>query len=696
MNFGLVFMLNWIVEKNDLSSKEYIVSGMRSFLNRFADAGFKTKWCGIWAPPLKLFDYFAFKINGDWLSSINTSKCVVKPWGAKHYFDLMDIEATEIVFAPDEFPVLVSVLSLKNKTASRKKIVLELEAAVNIRAKHENVHDRKYGVSFNDLRKAVCVESDTGKVMFGGARKTDNGVDIAIENKVSNYYKVHYPGSTQSCFVPSVYSMSFDLDASAEVKIPFVFCGSGKNDRDLLDIYDICMRNYDKLLDSRVKYAQVHNNREIGTPLEGLDRTFVWAQYSLLGLLNRSKVGLSVFAGYPWFLEFWGRDVFISILGLNDMGEFAYAREILVTMAKFQSKRMPCIVHTDGRTEYHGADVDPMFIIALLDYEKKSADASLRIELKDNIDTALKNLELMDYVVTHGPHETWMDSTDRKGSAVEIQAMWAEALKVHEPKIAMKMKNRLNQHFWNGDKQFYYDSYSRLPDPEVTANGLLPLFFGLAPSDMAKHVLDRTKNELFSTYGIRTRSKLSPNYNPAGYHTGSVWGLTTGFGAVSFLRYGMVGDGLRCLECFVSDCGKYQPGALSEVVDAESGALLGAADQAWSSALYLYAIDDYLFGIKPDMVNGVIYIEPRIPEGWEHMQRTEKIVGNHAFDLKINKTHECVEVTIDFRRKPSKISCELVFPEEVKSIFYKGKKAVESGNKIKFTLDKTNVIKGIF
>jgi len=94
-----------------------------------------------------------------------------------------------------------------------------------------------------------------------------------------------------------------------------------------------------------------------------------------------------------------------------------------------------------------------------------------------------------------------------------------------------------------------------------------------------------------------------------------VWGLTTGIGAVSFLRYGMVSDGLRCLECMAQIAENISRERCQKFLTLIAGASR-AQDQAWSSALFMYAVDDFLFGIKPDMINGVIYIEPRIPEGW--------------------------------------------------------------------------------
>lgn len=683
-------MLCWTIKKKELESKQYNTSGLHSFINRYADTGFKTKWCGIWTPPIKIIEYYAYKINGTWLTGKNSSGCTIKPWGTKHHHTTDEFDITETVYAPDDYPAIISILSLKNKTCSKKTVTLELETAINIRTKQENIHERKYTTGFNELRNSIMIESSIGRAIIG-IGKTEK--HMKITNEFTETYKNHNPGSPQACFIPSTYSISLEIDIGEEVKLPFIYCGTTKDKDTLINTYDRCMHDWSTFLSSKIKTTTTrYHHHDIKTPQNRLDKTYLWAQYSLLGLLNKSDLGMGIFAGYPWFLEFWGRDVFWSLLGLIDMGEFKTAREIFVTMANQQDKKMPCIIHLNRTKEYHGRDVDPLFLIALDDYEKKSGDQTLRKELNDNIKKILKNLELIDYIVSHKPDETWMDSIERNGHATDIQALWIEALKPIEPKLSMKMNKRLNQNFWNTHKKFYYDTYSKLSDPKVTANALIPLFFGLTDNTKAESVLKTTKKELISLYGIRTQSKQSNDYNPSGYHTGSSWGLTTGWGAVAFLRYGWITEGLKCLDDFAYDCNKFQPGALSEVLDSETGNILGTPDQAWSSSLYIYAIDDFLFGIRPNMQKKTIVIEPRIFDHWGHMYRNGKNIGTYTFDLKIERTSTGLDINIEFKQEPKDMICELILPKWIDCIHHNNKKI--NKRTLKFKLQKENIITG--
>jgi len=61
-----------------------------------------------------------------------------------------------------------------------------------------------------------------------------------------------------------------------------------------------------------------------------------WAQFSLDALLTRQR-GPGIWAGLPWFNNYWGRDTFISFEGaLLVSGQFKQAKEVLRNFAAFQ------------------------------------------------------------------------------------------------------------------------------------------------------------------------------------------------------------------------------------------------------------------------------------------------------------------------------------------------------------------------
>ena len=49
----------------------HILAKNGTFICRFNDGEFGSKWCGIWKEGTKYFDYFAFAADDEWLSSSN-------------------------------------------------------------------------------------------------------------------------------------------------------------------------------------------------------------------------------------------------------------------------------------------------------------------------------------------------------------------------------------------------------------------------------------------------------------------------------------------------------------------------------------------------------------------------------------------------------------------------------------------------
>src|ERR1035437_6678980 len=101
---------------------------------------------------------------------------------------------------------------------------------------------------------------------------------------------------------------------------------------------------------------------------------------STMDQLVTNQQGNGIYAGLPWFNEYWGRDEFISFPGaVLISGQFETARKILKSFAEYQNTdknsaffgRVPNIVNPKN-IDYHTTDGTPRFIIELLDYVKYS------------------------------------------------------------------------------------------------------------------------------------------------------------------------------------------------------------------------------------------------------------------------------------------------------------------------------------
>lgn len=162
----------------------------------------------------------------------------------------------------------------------------------------------------------------------------------------------------------------------------------------------------------------------------------------------------TIIAGYHWFTD-WGRDTMISLEGLTLItGRHVEAGHILRTFAHHLRDGLIPNMFPEGESEgvYYTADATLWFFHALERYIESTGDKSLISELMhkllDIIDHHIQgtrfgiHCDLNDGLLVQGDPRfalTWMDAklgdwvvTPRRGKAVEINALWYNALRLME------------------------------------------------------------------------------------------------------------------------------------------------------------------------------------------------------------------------------------------------------------------------
>lgn len=529
------------------SEKKGVVSNTHGFLYRNLDTGFKSKWSGFWSPPYKFLDYLAFQVNGIWLNE-NTINGV--EYGEEmvlhHKTDTLEIE--ERITAEDGFPGFRIELELTNISESRNAVQAVMETGIDIRRRDNDVPDDEHEVERDGDRLIASRE----------------GRKLAVEPqdvsgfRGERYEKEHYPGERQVCTVPErpVFRRELEKGESTTVAVEFKTSKGS--------FYELETR--ENMLD------------------HDLGRLFRCSIDSLENL-TYSRNGVGVIAGHPWFQSYWARDSFWSLLGLIDAGYFETSRKVL---ENFAEKSLNSRVQLDGNREedISRADTAPLFVIAA---DKLRRHDTINDTIREAMQDAMDDLTLQEGVVQHDADGTWMDTLERE-KAVEIQSLWLEAARIMDDDRAEELGEGLERFRKDGILQ------DQLQDGAETVNAAVPLMF-----DQLEEVekdLERINGEFSSRYGARTRSVTDPGYDSGGYHTGSVWGLTTCWAAAANLRHGRDRKGVNSLEKLDQFLDRNQPGALPEVVDAESGELIGAPEQAWSAGLMVHVIDSYMLGIE--------------------------------------------------------------------------------------------------
>ena len=149
-------------------------------------------------------------------------------------------------------------------------------------------------------------------------------------------------------------------------------------------------------------------------------------------------------------------------------------------------------------------------------------------------------------------------------------------------------------------------------------------------ADVAAHLV---ATPLHSGWGLRTMASTMGAYDPVSYHCGSVWPHDTAFVAWRLRRAGFTDASVHLVESLlgVSD---HFGGRLPELLAGVSRAELptpavyptSCLPQAWAAASPLLAVRT-LLGLEPDVPNGVVRLDPVLPDGCTRLRLHHTPVG---------------------------------------------------------------------
>jgi len=345
----------------------------------------------------------------------------------------------------------------------------------------------------------------------------------------------------------------------------------------------------------------------------------------------------TVIAGYHWFTD-WGRDTMISLEGLTlCTNRIAEAGSILRMFAHHVRNGLVPNMFPEGANEglYHTADATLWFFHAIERYVRASRDehtlAQLLPVLRSIIDHHVRGTQFgigvdpADGLLRQGAEGyqlTWMDAkagdwvvTPRRGKAVEINALWYNALRLMEgwleqfgqPGVAEiraaaeRAYASFQQRFWNPATSALFDLVDgeQGDDPACRPNQLFAISLPhavLAPERWAP-VLEVVERELLTPVGLRSLSRSHPDYKQsyhgdlltrdAAYHQGTVWSWLIGpyIDALLRVRPDDFAGARRALDGLLAHLGENCIGYVGEVFDAEEPfAPGGCVAQAWGVA----------------------------------------------------------------------------------------------------------------
>jgi predicted glycogen debranching enzyme len=351
----------------------------------------------------------------------------------------------------------------------------------------------------------------------------------------------------------------------------------------------------------------------------------------------------TVIAGYHWFTD-WGRDTMISLEGLTlATGRHVEAGYILRTFAHYVRDGLIPNMFPEGQKEglYNTADATLWFFHAVARYLASTDDRVtlplLYPTLKNIVDCHVRgtrfgiHVDPRDGLLAQGAPRyplTWMDAkvdewvvTARRGKAVEINALWYNALKLMEQwavergdsaageyrERAAQAERSFNDRFWYAAGGYLYDVVDAEQggdDPKCRPNQILAIALphAVLNRDRWEGVLGVVRDRLLTPVGLRSLAPDDPDFKAryfgdlrardAAYHQGTVWAWLVGPFVDAWLKVHPADEAgaRRALEGFVPHLDDACIGSISEVFDADPPfAPRGCIAQAWSVAEVLRA-----------------------------------------------------------------------------------------------------------
>jgi len=397
-----------------------------------------------------------------------------------------------------------------------------------------------------------------------------------------------------------------------------------------------------------------------------------WLNWLLLSadsfiVARKSTEKKSIIAGYHWF-EDWGRDTLISLPGLALVtGRFEDAEEILLTFKQYckdglvpnrfpdRSGDEPVYDSVDATLWYFNAVLQYLKYTGKFDFVRKELWDTLQDMVESHMGGTAFGIRMDDDgLLLHGPRLTWMDvsvsgkpATPREGKAVEIQALWYNALRMMEllalrfdeesnakrhHSIADRAQASFNEKFWRSKDGCLLDAVGRGGgDPTLRPNQIIAahLDFCMLDGQRRLKVVDTVWKSLWGTYGLKTLPSDDQRYigryagdfvqRDMAYHNGTVWAWLLGPFVTAFLKvrdreeYWRRFAFERFLQpLFLEGISRAGLGTLSEVFDGDPPhSPRGCISQAWSVAEPLRAYVEDILLRRPPYEREILSTEDR-------------------------------------------------------------------------------------
>jgi predicted glycogen debranching enzyme len=577
----------------------------------------------------------------------------------RYVYDVQNVEVQKTVFMPYTKNVVIIVYKVLNKSGF--DVGVQVFPLINWRHFHsvtdrwniswefvQELADKEVSIGFNVPHSVLIIRSTSGHY---------NDVRRWVDRIYYREEAVRGESCLDDCYQPGYFKVDVNAKKSEDFAIIAVADKSEVDARKILAEIPATMYDLEALQEREIKrreslLARFYDEHE-GIPINDWLNWIILAtdMFVVKGMNDEQR---SVIAGYHWF-GVWGRDTFISLPGLMLVtGRFEDARKVFAVFEKNCRRGLIPNFLPDQLEQpaYNAVDATLWFVNAVLQYLKYTGDFKfVQEQLWETLETIIEvhakgtdfDIHMSDDgLLSHCSQLTWVDATvdgqpvnPRAGEAVEVQALWYNALKIMELlankfkersgeekylQMAEKARKSFAEKFWNTEKCCLFDVISEHgKDGSLRPNQIVAVSLDFAMLDDVKNekIVDILHRELSTPFGLRTLPRNDPKYigvyagdrrsRDRAYHNGTVWPWLLGPFVTAFLKTKGYAEYRReyalknfVLPLFTEQVLEAGLGAIGEIFDGESPhAPRGCIAQAWSVAEPLRAYVEDVMQNRP-------------------------------------------------------------------------------------------------
>ena len=462
-----------------------------------------------------------------------------------------------------------------------------------------------------------------------------------------------------------------------------------------------------------------HSGGEITTPDEQVNTALKFAKLKLDSfVIDLPETGTGLFAGYaatlpdwfssrPGYAWYFGRDSVWSAFALLHLGRFDVVKSILTHMITYQefTEKIYHEMTSSGVVHYDAADSTPLFLILVAKYHSFSGNVKFIIDNWTSIKKAFEFCQKTDFDsdgfientnVGHG----WIEGGKLCGAHVThyLAGIWIQALKVvedlallmNENKMAnfcskriKKINQKYQTQFWLGqDDHFAYGiDVNGEPLKTLTTMPTVGILFNSTEKEKSIKTLRKLDSlEFCSDWGVRMISDHHPDFEPKGYHMGSIWPLYTGWQSLADYKVGRTIPAWMHWMHQIPLFQYYSKGNMPEVLRGDYFEIAGICPhQAWSEAMALLPLYQGMLSLQPDVPENRLQMSPQIPDIWPELKIEKINFGKNLYDFQFKRKGSVLNYSFILRKgKPFFIKFQLIIPNNFSEqrIFVNGEEFV--------------------